>query len=513
MTLRRGGAPLNIANGIREFARSSPDTVAVIDGDRRLTYRGLHDRSSRVAQALLAGGAQPGRPVAVLMGNRMEYLEVAAGLAKAGMPMVPINPRGTAHETAFILGHSGAQAVVLDDALAGLLPADHGLARTLTLADGQPDSDYETALRGARAVDPAVPCDEHDPFCISYTSGTTGQPKGVLLSHRSRCLTFYASALQWGMGPGRRTIAVAPLYHGAGFAFGYGAVFTGGTVSVLRSWDPVEFLDLCERDAAQSVFLVPTHAQLLRRVLDDTGTAARDLRALQTLYFNAAALPVRLKEWVLDTFPGVGVHELYGSTEASIVTDLRPEHARTRAGSVGHPWFMTEVRVVGDDGHPVAPGETGELYSRSPYLMNGYLDDDAATMACTTPDGFFSAGDLVTVDDEGFISIVDRKNDIIVSGGVNVYPREVEEALRRHVCVDDVAVIGVPDETWGESVCAVVVTVGDVPVPAGELEAFLRRRLAGYKIPKEWRQLAALPRNATGKVLKRSLRGGAPAGP
>jgi len=180
---------------------------------------------------------------------------------------------------------------------------------------------------------------------------------------------------------------------------------------------------------------------------------------------------------------------------------------------VGHPWFMTEVRVVGDDGHPVAPGETGELYSRSPYLMNGYLDDDAATMACTTPDGFFSAGDLVTVDDEGFISIVDRKNDIIVSGGVNVYPREVEEALRRHVCVDDVAVIGVPDETWGESVCAVVVTVGDVPVPAGELEAFLRRRLAGYKIPKEWRQLAALPRNATGKVLKRSLRGGAPAGP
>lgn len=505
MTIRPGGAPLNIANGVREFARSSPDRTAVIDGDRQLTYGALHERSSRVATALLQAGLRSGDPVAVVMGNRGEYFEVAAGLAKAGLPMVPINPRSTPPETAFVLEHSGARGLVLDDALGAAVPP-HEFAVTLSIGGTDAGTDYEAALAGASSTDPRVIGDERDPFCIAYTSGTTGRPKGVLLSHRSRCLTFYASALQWGLGPGRRTIAVAPLYHGAGFAFGYGSVFTGGTVSVLRSWDPTAFLDLAERDGAETVFLVPTHAQLIRAVLGQRGVSDRDLSRLRTLFFNAAALPVPLKEWVLDTFAGVAVHELYGSTEASIVTDLRPEHARSKAGSVGHPWFMTEVRVVGAHGAPVAPGEPGELFSRSPYLMNGYLNDDAATAECTTADGYFSAGDLVTVDDAGFITVVDRKKDVIVSGGVNVYPREVEEAILSHPGVADAAVIGVPDVTWGESVCAVVVTAGGAAFIPAELDRHVRERLSGFKVPKEWRSVSALPRNATGKILKRDLR-------
>ncbi|WP_238006605.1 AMP-binding protein [Dactylosporangium sp. AC04546] len=486
------GAQLNIANGVREFARATPDAIAVIDGDRRLDYAALDDRSSRLAQALLAAGLAPGDPVAVLSGNRLEYCEIAAGLAKAGMPMVPLNPRQTLADTAYIAGHCDPKAIILDPAL-----EDRAVDPGFTLRLG---AEYEAAIENAAATDPAVRVDEHDPFCIAYTSGTTGAPKGVLISHRSRVLTFYCTALEWGLGPGRRTIAVAPMYHGAGFAFAYAAVFTGGTVSMLRAWDPQTLLRMVERDRPQSVFLVPTHAVGLREV----GLQGK-LDSLETLYFNAAALPVALKEWVLDSFPGVGVHELYGSTEAGVVTDLRPVDARRKAGSVGHPWFMTEIRVVDDEGHPVPPGTPGELYSRSPFLMNGYLGNPAATAGCTTPDGFLTSGDVVVVDDEGFVTIVDRKKDMIITGGVNVYPRDVEEALAAHPAVVEAAVVGERDDRWGERIVAYVVAREEGLEPGALLE-HLRPRLAGHKVPKEFRMIAALPRNAAGKVLKRELR-------
>lgn len=506
MSLVPFGAPLNIANGIREFARATPNTVAVIDGDRRLTYRELADRAARWANTLLGAGLKQGDHVAICLGNRLEFPEIAAGIAMAGMVMVPLNPRYTSVEARFVLEHSEARLVLVDEALievVGDTVRDH---RIPTVVLGQTDEfiSYEDALASASPVDPQVTVSEDTPFCISYTSGTTATPKGVMISHRSRVLTFYMSALEWNLGAGRTSVAVAPMYHGAGFAFGYAPVFTGGTVVMLRKWDPEKLLYLVEKERAQSVFLVPTHAQMLRG-LGESAIRARDLSSLDTLYFNAAALPWELKKWVIDTFPGVGVHELYGSTESGIITNLRPVDMLRKPGSVGQPWYMTEVRVVDADGNIVGPGGTGELYSRSPYLMRGYLKNPEATAACTTEDGFVTCGDIVRLDEEGYIYIVGRKSDMIISGGVNIYPREIEDVLVTHPSVAEAAVIGTPSEKWGEEVTAYIVLAPGAEFDVAALEEHCRRSLAGYKIPRQWKLIPELPRNAAGKVVKRDL--------
>ena len=506
MTLFPGGDSLNIAHGIGEFAIAQPQTTAIIDGDRTWTYAELDARTNQVAHLIASMGLPDQAPVAILLGNRGEYMELAAGLARAGHPFVPLNPRMSASEVDYIMNHSSAQALFLDDALSNVAEGCVAPLKAVYSIDGTTlGQDFEAALAAQSTQHPRILVSENDPFCIAYTSGTTGKPKGVLISHRSRTLQFYTSSIEWGLGTGRRSIAVAPMYHGAGFLFGYTPVAMGGTVSMLRRWDPAELLEMVQRDKAQSIFLVPTHASMIK-ALGPEKLAEYDLSSLDTIYFNAAALPVALKEWVMEFFAGVDIHELYGSTEGGIVSNLRPKDAARKAGSVGHPWYMTEVRVVDDEGNLVPPGTPGELFSRSPFLMNGYLNDEEATASCTTDDGFLTCGDIVIVDDEGFISIVDRKKDMIISGGVNVYPRDVEEQIVVLDSVIEAAVIGAPDETWGEKVVAYAVLKPGQSLSMEELDAHLRQSLAGYKIPRELYILEALPRNASGKVVKTDLR-------
>jgi acyl-CoA synthetase (AMP-forming)/AMP-acid ligase II len=499
---------LNMASGVRQFGHGTPRDVAVREGGRELTFGELDERSNRLATALLSRGLRPGQPVALLSTNATEYFEVSTALAKAGLPMVPLNPRNSVSDNDYILGHSGARALILR---APLAPNVEGLTDRLDhVVSFGPDAGevgerYERVLDEADNSDPRVAVDESDPFAIAYTSGTTGRPKGVLLTHRGRVLTAYGTAIEYRLGPGRRTIAVAPMYLGAGFSFAYAGPQLGGATTVLPTWNAEEFLRLMERDRIQSAFLVPTHALQIRRVAEEPGSTF-DLSSLDTLYFNAAALPVALKEWVIAAFPGVNIHELYGSTEASVVTSLRPQDAVRKAGSVGHPWFMNEVKLLDDERNPVPPGQPGELFSRSPLLMGGYLHNEEATRAATTDDGFLTVGDVAVADEEGFISIVDRKKDMIIAGGVNIYPREVEEVLAQFANVDECAVVGVPDETYGERVAAFVVARPGEQIDAAALEQHVRSRVASFKVPREWHVVDGLPRNPAGKILKTRIR-------
>ncbi|MCL3819610.1 class I adenylate-forming enzyme family protein [Aeromicrobium wangtongii] len=499
------GIQLNMANGIREFGRNTPAKTAIIDGDRTYTFAELDERSNRFAQALLARGVKQGDTVALLSGNRGEYFEISAGLAKAGIAMVPLNSKNSASDNAYIVGHSEARVLVLEDELHAQAASFLDTLDLVVSFGGQTGEEYETFIATGDPVDPLADVDENDTFCITYTSGTTGRPKGVILTHRGRVLTVYCAAMEYGYGPGRHTIAVAPLYHGAGFAFSYGNLLLGGSVSILRRWNPEAFLQMMVDDRCNTVFLVPTHAQQIRRVCE-TPAQSYDLSALDTLYFNAAALPVALKQWVLQAFPGVGVHELYGSTECSIVTNLRPEFALERAGSVGQPWFMNEVKLVDDDGNEVPPGVPGELYARSPLLLGGYLKNEEATQESYDADGFFTVGDVAVRDEDGFISIVDRKKDMIIAGGVNIFPREIEEVIAGFGPIDDVAVIGVPDEVYGERIAAYVVNRPGEDCDMEALAAYVKDNVAKYKIPREWYVVAELPRNAGGKILKRQIR-------
>lgn len=498
---------LTLADGVRVFAEASPDKVCAADGTRVLTYAELGRRSSQVANALLELVPEGCTRVGVLLTNRLECLELIAGLAKSGLTLVPLSPRLTEPEIRYIVTHSKCGLIITDESLQALarsvldVPT---LDRVLVIGSEDEDS-YERVLEGASAVDPAVPVSELDPCVILYTSGTTGRPKGVVISHRARALLANCVALEYGLGPQGRTICTVPLYHGAGYTFGYSAVQTGGFVAIMPKFDAESLLRQIQEHRITTMFLVPTQLHSLKQLPAET-LAAYDLSSLRTLYLGAAPLSPELKAWGERTWPHVGFHEHYGSTELGIVTNLRPELSQANPGSVGPVWMMNELRILDDDRQPVPPGTPGVIYARSPFLMSGYLDDPEATAACTTPDGFVTAGDVGKLDENGLLYLVGRTKDMIVSGGLNVYSREVELVLDQHPAVAESAVLGAPSEHWGEMVVAVIVPApGSAPTPA-ELEEHCRASLAGYKVPRQFVFVDKMPKTPTGKIIKNELR-------
>ena len=504
-----GSQALLLSRGLRASAARSPGKTALVCGAERRSFAQLRERVDRIAARLLALGFAKGDRAMVLAPNCIDYPELICGVADAGGIIATLSPRSTATELAAAARDCGARVLFVHPANADAIDAARlpGVEHLIVLGEhyeawlAEADPAHSPALAGA------LPLEETDPFTLVYTSGTTGQPKGIVISHRSRVLTFHAMAMEYGCyGPEDLQLGIAPMAHGAGFAFIMCSVYFGGTVEILPKFDAELVVRKLANEAFTGVFMVPTHFSSIFALGSAVlGRHRGGARALRTIMSNAAALPQALKERIVDYWgPGL-LHETYGSTEAGIVTNLRPRLQLEKPGCVGPPFALNEVRLLDEAGNEVGDGEVGELYSRSPYLFNGYFGRPEETAAAMR-DGWVSAGDLARRDADGHYFIVDRRKDMVVSGGLNVYPREIEEVLQAHPAVREAAVIGVPDEHWGERLRAYIVPARERHVDGAALEAYCRERLAGYKVPKEFREIAALPRNVGGKVLKKELR-------
>ncbi|MEL6236499.1 MAG: AMP-binding protein [Pseudomonadota bacterium] len=492
--------PLDISSGLRANARRFPGKIAVTMGAARLSYGALVERMNRVSNAVSALGLGPGQNAAIMAGNSPEYFEIVAGVSATGAAIATVNPRQTPDELGAIAQDCAARIIFTDAAFEDAVRAADLPQGAQVVVIGPA---YEAWIARAAATPPETTPPEWATFAIPYTSGTTGRPKGVCLSHRSRVISFFTFASVYGcFGEADRFLVTTPLFHGGGFAFPMAALFLGGAVDLMPHYAPDLLLDAMASGAHSGSFVVPTQFHGMFD-LGEAALARLSGHRFRSVVCNAAPLPEDTKLAAL-TWLGEGVlHETYGSTEAGVVTNLYPAEMRAKQNCAGRPIAGQSVRLLGEDGAEVAPGEVGELFSNGPTLFNGYWNRPEET-AASFRDGWFSAGDLARADDEGFLHIVDRKKDMILSGGVNIYPRDIEEVLFAHDAVAEAAVVGIPDPRWGEAVCAFVRAAG--PQDPEALIGWCRDRLAPHKVPKSVRFVDAIPRNAAGKVLKKDLR-------
>ncbi len=511
--VRLSGRGMTASDQLARHARKIPDATALRFNGSGRTYRELDDRVTRLANALTRRGVQRGDRVAVLGMNSLEVVESYLAATRLGGICVPINFRLVAEEIAYALNDSGATAAIVDTPLSGLLAKARakapGVHTCLVIggADGEGTEDFETAIRDADPEFHDLLLDEHDGAYIMYTSGTTGRPKGAVLTHYNLMLHAFSSNAHLGVANDDKVfLSGAPLFHIAGLSGFLPSLLTGGHSVIMPTggFDPEETVTLLEKEGVTACFFVPSQWQAICSV---PGVAERDLSALRRISWGAAPASTTLLRTMIELFPQAQVLTAFGQTECSPVTCyLRGEDSIRKIGSVGTPMLNVEVRVVDDEMNDVPQGEIGEIVYRSPMVMKEYWNKPEAT-AEAFAGGWFHSGDLVREDEDGYFYVVDRKKDMIISGGENIYCAEVENALAAHPKIADVALIGIPDPRWGETPLAVVVPKdpSDPPTPE-DIDRHSREHLAGYKRPRRLAIVEVLPRNPSGKVLKTELR-------
>ncbi|WP_181809411.1 acyl-CoA synthetase [Streptomyces shenzhenensis] len=481
---------------LRRSARRTPARVAVRYGERRWTYQELDAAVSRAASVLLGQGLDRGDRVGTYGHNSDAYLIAFLACARAGLVHVPVNQNLTGDDLAYIVGQSGSSLVLADPDLAGRLP-DGVPALPLRDADGS----LLARLADAAPYDGPEPRTE-DLVQLLYTSGTTALPKGAMMTHRALVHEYLSAIAALDLSAGDRPAHALPLYHSAQmhvFLLPYLAV--GATNIILDGPDGDTLFDLIEAGEVDSLFAPPTVWIGLSNRPDFT---TRDLAGLRKAYYGASIMPVPVLERLRERLPDLALFNCFGQSEIGpLATVLAPEEHKGRLDSCGRTVLFVEARVAGEDGEDVPDGTPGEIVYRSPQLCEGYWDKPEETEKAFR-NGWFHSGDLAVRDADGYYTIVDRVKDVINSGGVLVASRQVEDALYTHEAVAEAAVIGLPDERWIEAVTAVVVPRGEID-EAG-LIAHVKEKLPAFKAPKRVLFVDALPRNASGKILKRELR-------
>ncbi len=503
---------MRIDQVLLSHCRRQPEKLALACNDQRVSYGELGGRVRALASGLRDAGLRAGDRVILYMANSIEFVEVFFGVLAAGGIPIPVTTRVSLREVRYFCEDSAARILICDadqatDVQASVMPAVAGLSVFVTGRPVEGLASFE-ALRGDSTRPLPFLDVEEDVAAILYTSGTTGRPKGVLLTHANILIQHgYMNAVEWGISGVDRYLVVAPMAHRSGMGRMINATMLGGTLHILGQFLPDAVLGLIEQERITVFGMVPTMCRMLLPAIEAGPERAASLRRLAV---TGEAFPVALKKRMMELLPDMRLVSFFGMTEAGGVTTLLHEEQFDHADSVGRPSAGVEVRIVDDHGKMLRPGEIGELLVRSGRpgaftVMKGYhgrLEETAAALQ----DGWFHTGDMARQDEDGYLYIVDRKKDMIVSGGFNIYSKEVELAIAELSGVADVAIIGVPDSVFGEAVVAVIEPTHGATVPdEARVIEHCRASIASYKKPKHVLFRETLPRNATGKVLKREL--------
>ena len=498
-------------------ARKYPDQETIIIKGRRVRFKELDERVNRLANAMLAKGIQRGDKVGILMTNRIEVLEVVFAAAKIGAVSVPLNIRLSAPEIAYILTNSDAKILFFGDNFTGTITKFKGDVPLIKnfIVTGKADGDflgYEDFLASGSTTAPQIMLSDDDDAFIVYTSGTTGKPKGARLSHKNIMIESLTTYMDSVLAVPRReglphipskSLSIAPLFHIGGLVT---AIKTMVAVvpMVVMEFDPLPVLKAIDEEKITFIFLVPA---MWKMVIEHPDFKKFDVSSLRVAANGAAPMSSDLKKHILEAFPNAGYQDAFGMTEMSATAiQLTQTYSDQKEGSVGIPFTNVEVRLVDHKMNDVSVNEVGEIVYRGPIMFNGYYKSPEGTREAFEG-GWFHSGDMGRRDEDGFIYLVDRKKDMIITGGENVYSAEVETVLNTHPDIMETAVVGIPDPKWGETVKAFVVLAPGKLLTEQEVFEFCNERMARYKRPKQVEFLSALPRNAAGKVLKKELRG------
>jgi fatty-acyl-CoA synthase len=507
---------LTISDAVATHARLMPAKAGARDSRRALTYAQWDERASRLGAGLLARGLRKGDRVAIVAYNCLEWMEIYVALARAGLVAVPVNFRLTAAEIAYIAGHADVSAVIAGpefcatlDTIRGEIPRCAGCFVAIGAAPSPAWVAYEDVMASANAATHFEAVQPEDLCALMYTSGTTGRPKGAMRSHAGSSLMALATALEMGFSRDDTGLLVMPLCHANSLYFGTTFIHLGATCIVddRRSFDPEALLATLAHDRVTFTSLVPTHYIMLLSLPAEV-KRKYDVSSVGKLLISSAPARKDTKLAILEQFRNGKLYELYGSTEHGWVTLLRPHEQIDRLGSVGREWAGSgPIRILDESGNEVPDGEVGELYARTAYVFDGYWKNPGKTAEAFRGD-WSSVGDMARRDADGYIWLVDRKSNMIISGGENVYPSEVESVLGAFPKVKDVAVIGIAHPKWGEAVHAVVVLHEGQSSTEQEVRAWCKERLAGFKCPTSVSFVADtdMPRTATGKIQHRILK-------